>query len=159
MFYVFRMYKMMIRTLSFESRLAALSGGSIDLQIKNQIGTILINQPTARNAISGSMMLDFQNVLQEVESNKNLKCILFRGNGDKAFCAGSDLRYIPGFYHTLHDFTWINQFRINSKTSLTQLIQMSGRLQRTRRRSRILSLYARYYSSIRPFAYPSNNIY
>ena len=85
------MYRV-LRKLSFESRLAALSGGSIDLQIKNQIGTILLNQPTARNAISGSMMLDFRNVLQEVESNKNLKCILFRGEGEKAFCAGSDLR-------------------------------------------------------------------
>merc|ERR1711990_1364896 len=39
-------------------------------------------------------MLDFQNVLQEVESNKNLKCILFRGNGDKAFCGGSELSTI-----------------------------------------------------------------
>ena len=81
-----------IRKLSFESRLAALSGGSIDLEIKNQIGTILINQPTARNAISGSMMLDFRDILQEVDSNRNLKCIVFRGEGEKAFCAGSDLR-------------------------------------------------------------------
>merc|ERR1711990_687969 len=49
-------------------------------------------------------MLDFQNVLQEVESNKNLKCILFRGNGDKAFCAGSDLR----FTLIRSRFTWIS---------------------------------------------------
>jgi len=85
-----RMIRLLSRRLSVESRLEKLKGGSVDFQTKNKIGFIRINNPDKFNALTGSMMLDFSKVMEEVE-NFDGTAIILTGEG-KAFCSGSDLR-------------------------------------------------------------------
>ena len=87
------MLKAILRRLCFEHRLAQLSGGSIDMTVNSNIARITINQPGARNALTGSMMLDLKHIVDQLEPRQDIKAIILTGEGDKAFCAGSDLRY------------------------------------------------------------------
>ncbi|CBY24649.1 unnamed protein product [Oikopleura dioica] len=84
------MLRVSLRRLSVESRLEKLKGGSVDFQTKNNIGFIRIKNPEKFNALTGSMMLDFSKVMDEVEKFDGTAIIL-TGEG-KAFCSGSDLR-------------------------------------------------------------------
>ena len=38
------------------------------------------------------MMLDLKDIVDDLESETNIKALIITGKGDKAFCAGSDLR-------------------------------------------------------------------
>lgn len=54
---------------------------------------VTLNRPEFRNAINYQMMLDLQKFWQEMAMNEQqLRCIILTGSGDKAFCAGADLK-------------------------------------------------------------------
>jgi 3-hydroxyisobutyryl-CoA hydrolase len=50
----------------------------------------VLNRPKALNALNLSMIQKIYPVLKEWEKTKNL--ILIKGAGDKAFCAGGDVK-------------------------------------------------------------------
>ncbi|MCE9499123.1 MAG: enoyl-CoA hydratase/isomerase family protein [Leptospira sp.] len=60
--------------------------------IENHIATIELNQPEKRNAISRALLRSLQENLLEVEGVQNLRALILTGTGDKAFCAGADLK-------------------------------------------------------------------
>lgn len=64
------------------------------------IFNLRINNPEKFNALTGSMMLDFSKVMDEVEKFDGTAIVL-TGVG-KAFCSGSDLR--NGFSQVNHAF-------------------------------------------------------
>jgi enoyl-CoA hydratase len=54
---------------------------------------ITINRPEVRNAINSTMMKEFFQLWSELFSNpQKIRCIILTGSGDKAFCAGADLK-------------------------------------------------------------------
>jgi enoyl-CoA hydratase/carnithine racemase len=62
--------------------------------IRNHIGHITLNRPAALNALSHSMVKSIYAKLQEWERDKNIYAIVMRGAGEKAFCAGGDIRAV-----------------------------------------------------------------
>ena len=60
--------------------------------IRNGVGVITLNRPAALNALSLSMILDLRTVLDECARNPLVRAILLKGAGEKAFCAGGDIR-------------------------------------------------------------------
>ena len=86
------MYRSLYRRSSILHRLGQLTGGSVDLLTSDEIARVTINQPTKMNSLTGSMMVDLQRIVRELEQMNNIKAVIFTGQGDKAFCAGSDLR-------------------------------------------------------------------
>ena len=83
--------------MSFESRLAKLQGGRIDLKFDKEIATVTLDNVKKHNALSGQMMLDFRKCVEELEVNRSVKAVVFTGAGNKAFCAGSDLDCLTEF--------------------------------------------------------------
>ncbi|XP_078494773.1 TC10 protein [Ciona intestinalis] len=73
-----------------ENILATLKGGSVDLNFDAKIALVKINNPKKKNAISGTMMLDLQEVTIELSKWNEGKAIILLGEGNM-FCAGSDL--------------------------------------------------------------------
>jgi enoyl-CoA hydratase len=67
---------------------------TLQLEMENQhILKVIINRPEVRNAINYQMMQDLLNLWQnEISKHSQLRCIILTGNGDKAFCAGADLK-------------------------------------------------------------------
>ena len=83
-----------METVSLENArqfLASLGGsGRVHLALEGQIGRLVIDHPGTRNAISPTMMLELESAVEAIEAWPGaLICI--RGQGSKAFCAGSDL--------------------------------------------------------------------
>jgi len=60
---------------------------------RKNIMTVTLNRPEFRNAINSEMMRDLRDLWQEIYVNpKAIRCIILTGKGDKAFCAGADLK-------------------------------------------------------------------
>lgn len=55
-------------------------------------GIIILNRPKALNALNLSMVEKIYPVLKKWESSKKL--VIIEGAGDKAFCAGGDIKSI-----------------------------------------------------------------
>ncbi len=79
----------------------------INFEIKDSVAYITLNRPEIFNAFNRSMALVLQVVLDECNSDKNIRAIYLTGNG-KAFCAGQDLGELigenaPGFEQILSE--------------------------------------------------------
>jgi enoyl-CoA hydratase/carnithine racemase len=55
------------------------------------IATITLNSPDKLNAINLAMWQRLGNVMNELGAEDNLRCIVLRGAGDKAFASGADI--------------------------------------------------------------------
>src|SRR3989338_3357657 len=55
---------------------------------------VTLNRPEVRNAINYQMMQELCTLWQQTTTDlyKNIRCIILTGSGDKAFCAGADLK-------------------------------------------------------------------
>lgn len=62
---------------------------------KNEVvATLTISKPKALNALSSDVLKEINSVLDEVEKDQELRCLIVTGEGDKAFVAGADIKEI-----------------------------------------------------------------
>ncbi len=66
---------------------------SILFEIKDGIGTIVLNRPEVFNCFNREMALAMQSALDECQHNKEVRCVYITGKG-KAFCSGQDLKEV-----------------------------------------------------------------
>lgn len=59
---------------------------------KDHICTITINRPERRNALTVEVMYRLGDVLEELKDDSEVRVVVLRGAGEKAFCSGLDLR-------------------------------------------------------------------
>lgn len=57
---------------------------------------ITLNRPDKRNSLTNQMLDELCTAFDEAEKEKDACCIVLRGAGDKAFCAGADLGGMSG---------------------------------------------------------------
>lgn len=55
------------------------------------IATVTLNRPDVLNALSGNVMQELSTVLDEVNADKDVRCLIITGAGDRAFSVGFDL--------------------------------------------------------------------
>lgn len=65
--------------------------GSIQSYIEKNVGYIVLDNPSKLNAISFSMWEKIGSTLEEYKNNKEIRCVVLTGEGDKAFSAGADI--------------------------------------------------------------------
>src|ERR1700690_2935368 len=53
---------------------------------------ITLNRPEARNALSLEVNLRLEEIAAELAEDRDVRAIVITGAGDKAFCAGADLK-------------------------------------------------------------------
>jgi len=81
---------------------------SIQLKIENKVAYITLNRPEVFNSFNRDMALCLQSILDDCETNSEVRAIVLTGNG-KAFCAGQDLKEVtdpdlnPGFKKILEE--------------------------------------------------------
>ena len=61
-------------------------------EIRNHVAFITLNRPTALNALSLDMILQLRELLGRGAADPEIYAVLIRGAGEKAFCAGGDIR-------------------------------------------------------------------
>ncbi|MDP9084112.1 MAG: enoyl-CoA hydratase/isomerase family protein [Pseudomonadota bacterium] len=69
-------------------------------EVRNHIAFITLNRPAALNALSLDMVLTLSNITHECALDPNVRAVLLRGAGEKAFCAGGDIRALYQSYKT-----------------------------------------------------------
>ncbi|HEY0508687.1 MAG TPA: crotonase/enoyl-CoA hydratase family protein [Blastococcus sp.] len=55
---------------------------------------VTINRPAARNAVNEAVCIAVGDALEEAESDPDVRVVVLTGAGDRAFCAGADLKAI-----------------------------------------------------------------
>jgi enoyl-CoA hydratase/carnithine racemase len=68
-----------------------LTSGLIDTLTEDGIGWLVWNNPTKLNAISADMMIDAAEVLLALDAEPDVKVVVMRGAGEKAFISGGDI--------------------------------------------------------------------
>lgn len=70
------------------------------IEKRHGVGVITLNRPQALNAINLKMVRTMFTTLKLWEQDEDIKAVLVRGAGEKAFCAGGDIRTV---YESLID--------------------------------------------------------
>src|SRR5690554_4038311 len=81
---------------------------SIDLDIHDGVATVTINRPERRNALDAEHYEGLSQAWQEVRDNPDIRVAIITGAGDKAFCAGADLKSWVSRSQPLGDM-WLTQ--------------------------------------------------
>ena len=66
-----------------------------DELVRERRGNVLVarlNRPEARNALNPALMRGIAAAMDEAESDPEIRAVVLTGTGDRAFCAGMDLR-------------------------------------------------------------------
>lgn len=53
---------------------------------------VMLHRPDYRNAINIDMMRELHDIWNKLSSESSIRCVILTGSGDKAFCAGADLK-------------------------------------------------------------------
>ena len=67
------------------------SDGYILLRREAAITTVTINRPAQRNAISFAMWGQLTELMRQLDSDRDIRCVVIAGAGDEAFSAGADI--------------------------------------------------------------------
>lgn len=60
------------------------------------VRTVMIDREERRNALDGATLRELESAFREAASSRDVRVIVLRGAGDRAFCAGADLNEILG---------------------------------------------------------------
>jgi enoyl-CoA hydratase/carnithine racemase len=74
-----------------EERLTA-AGGELLADLADGVATVTLNRPAALNALTMGMIEGLANWLDAWEADARVRLVVLRGAGEKAFCAGGDVR-------------------------------------------------------------------
>jgi methylglutaconyl-CoA hydratase len=65
-------------------------------EVKDGIGTILVDRPQASNAMSARMFKKFIGTLSQWADDESIRVIIIRGTGERVFIGGADCKQIVG---------------------------------------------------------------
>ena len=72
------------------------------------VATLTLNRPAALNALDTPLALALSDALREVASRGEIRVVVLTGSGDRAFCAGADLKERDG----MTDAQWAAQHAV-----------------------------------------------
>lgn len=99
------------RTLSMDA-----TQNEVLAEVRNHIGHLTLNRPTGLNAITLDMVRLLQQRLDAWASDADVHAVVLRGAGDKAFCAGGDIRSLYDSYQrgdTLHEVFFVEEYALD----------------------------------------------
>ena len=62
------------------------------VEARDGVATLTLNRPDARNALNQTMIRELGAALSALEASPEARVVVIRGAGERAFCAGADLR-------------------------------------------------------------------
>jgi enoyl-CoA hydratase/carnithine racemase len=66
----------------------------VQYEVQGRVGVIRLNRPEARNAVNGDVAQGIERAVFDTEKDPNIWVVILTGAGDKAFCAGADLKAV-----------------------------------------------------------------
>jgi enoyl-CoA hydratase len=91
----------------------------IEFSVRGPVGHVLLNRPQALNALTHDMCRALDVQLATWTTDAAIACVVIRGAGEKAFCAGGDVRRLydagtAGQYEYPRAFYW-DEYRLNRR--------------------------------------------
>lgn len=77
---------------SFRDTIVMSDSDHILLNKHENVATVTFNRPDQRNAISYEMWQTISSIMRDSDEDNEVRCIVFRGAGGKAFSAGADIK-------------------------------------------------------------------
>jgi len=71
-----------------------MSDAVLTRQVAEHVMQVTINRPEARNAVNGEVASGIERAVFDTEKDPNIWVVILTGAGDKAFCAGADLKAV-----------------------------------------------------------------
>jgi E-phenylitaconyl-CoA hydratase len=65
---------------------------SILYEVTDSVATIVLNRPEAMNSLDPESLAELNNAFVTANRDESVRVVVLTGNGDKAFCTGSDLK-------------------------------------------------------------------
>lgn len=98
-----------------------MNSDEVIVQRRGTIGHILLNRPAALNSVNLNMVRLLTAALDELAGDETVVSVLISGEGEKAFCAGGDIRelYVKGRRdaHAAAGF-WREEYPVIHRTSV-----------------------------------------
>src|SRR5271157_6054098 len=69
----------------------AKMNAEVEVKIAGHVAEILLNRPKKLNAVTPKMAAALEKICLDLDRNDDVRVVLLRGEGERAFCAGSDL--------------------------------------------------------------------
>jgi enoyl-CoA hydratase/carnithine racemase len=77
---------------------------TVNFEQRGRVALLTIDRPDARNAVNGAVTTAMAAALDKAEADRNIWAVVLTGAGDKAFCAGMDLKaFVRGEVNTILD--------------------------------------------------------
>ena len=70
----------------------SVAASSVELKIDGHVATVTLNRPEVLNAIDLATEARLQAIWSELEQSKTVRVIVLTGAGERAFCAGADMK-------------------------------------------------------------------
>lgn len=88
-------------------------------EVRNNVGHLTLNRVAAFNAINLEMVRSIAQQLNDWAADENVVAVVLRANGDKAFCAGGDIREL---YSNAKEGNGLNEIFFSEEYALDQHI-------------------------------------
>lgn len=85
-------------------------------EVRNHIGHLTLNRPTGLNALTLDMVRTLQRQLDAWVQDPQVHAVVLRGAGEKAFCAGGDIRSLHDSFKngdTLHQDFFVEEYALD----------------------------------------------
>jgi enoyl-CoA hydratase/carnithine racemase len=69
-----------------------MSDNVLQIEFKDQIATFTLNRPEIMNSFNFALLRTLRQAVDEVRFNPDVRVLIITGAGEKAFCAGADLK-------------------------------------------------------------------
>lgn len=97
-------------------------------EVRGKVQWITLNRPDKRNAINAEVIAGIAEGFERAQSNPEVRAIVLTGAGDKAFCAGGDLKPGAAFEFDVAEPTapYANLFRLVRNCPLPSIARING---------------------------------
>lgn len=96
-------------------------------ETRDQIAWITLNRPEAMNALSVQLRAELATALRAAEADPEVRVVVLRGAGDRAFCAGADIKEFvevpspPAYRQARVPESWITPFDLTRKPIIASI--------------------------------------
>ena len=74
-----------------------MNAGSVHLSIEAGVASVLFDRPQARNAMTWAMYEQLMAICRQLQTERSVRVVTFRGAGGEAFIAGTDIAQFQAF--------------------------------------------------------------
>jgi enoyl-CoA hydratase/carnithine racemase len=64
------------------------------VEVAEGVARVTLNRPDVRNALNEALLHELESALRRLEEDPDARVVVLRGAGDRAFCAGADLKKV-----------------------------------------------------------------